>query len=452
MTTSARQYALAFEKDSARRFEIPEQGDVVIGRDDEAAIRLDAKGIAQRHARISVVGGEMRVRRLQGLETLVNGRPIGEEMALATGDILAIGDVELVVHAKRRPQGPIEPEALETFEVGDRRVHVLDLAMRRLFNLVRTRLANAEMPVIIEGETGTGKDLVASALHAYSPRRGGPFVSVNCAALPDQLLESELFGHERGAFSGATSPKEGLVEAADHGVLFLDEVGELPMAAQAKMLRVIESKRVRRIGEIEERPVDIRIIAATNRILEDEVEEGRFRRDLYFRLQGAQIWIPPLRDRLHELPPLAQQLVADACRRQGVPQIEISTAAMAHLTGYAWPGNVRELLNLAAFAAAVVEGNVLEPRHVEAWLLRANRKMRPPSSPRNPILDPGPPPAPTSPTFRPIAQEIEELERRRILEALEASGQNRKKAAQLIGMPLRTFATKLKLYGIVGSD
>jgi two-component system, NtrC family, response regulator AtoC len=328
------------------------------------------------------------------------------------------------------------------FELGERVLLVADPPMRRLVELAR-RLASADLSVLVTGETGTGKENIALALHRWSPRAARPFVTLNAASLPETLLESELFGFEKGAFSGASSPKQGLLERADGGTVLLDEVGELSPTAQAKLLRVLETKRVTRLGDVKEREIDIRVVAATNRDLPEEVKAGRFREDLYFRLAAATLALPPLRSRPRELPLLAQRYLAEACTRAGRAAIRISAPTMHRLARYAWPGNVRELKNAMDLVAATIPDDVLEPWHLPERI--AGPPVPEPAAPEREG------PRPQAHTFRPVYDEVKELEKRRIHEALEAAGGVRTRAAQLIGMPRRTFLMKLKQYGL-GSE
>jgi transcriptional regulator with GAF, ATPase, and Fis domain len=382
-------------------------------------------------------------------------------------------DVESLLTGARAAADQAQPSRVvgaatthRILEIGGRSVVVADMAMTRVYDLL-TRLASSDLPVLLCGETGTGKELSASALHHWSPRADGPLVVMNCAALQDTLLESELFGHVRGAFSGAVSNKPGLLEVASGGTAFLDEVGELSATAQAKLLRVLETKTVLRLGDIRERRIDVRIVAATNRDLGREVEAGRFRKDLFFRLSGAKIWLPPLRDRPRELPILAQRFLADACERGGRDPMILSEAALQRLAAHDWPGNIRELKNVMEYIAAAHLDAVVEEWHVEEWL--AERSLGSPCSSearglltatcRTGQYDTGSqridglgPDECTAggtwdaPGFRPIADEIRDLERRRMAEALEVSSGNQTRAAGLIGMPLRTFQAKLKQY------
>ncbi len=339
-------------------------------------------------------------------------------------------------------------ETGEERRFGDVRVLVADPAMRRLHALA-AKLARSNLPVLVLGETGTGKEVVALALHHQSPRAQGPLVTVNCAALPEALAESLLFGHERGAFSGAVAAQEGFVESARGGTLFLDEVGELPLATQAKLLRVLDSGRYTRLGDTKERESDVRLVAATNRDLEEEVRRGRFREDLYYRLGAARLWLPPLRDRKLELPLLAHRLLEDACREAQRPPLQITPGAMERLSQHPWPGNVRELKNLLGVAAAGASGDVLELEDVAALLAFGPPAPEPaagqPAESRAPAaLSTEPVPAPPGGAFRPLEEELRELEWRRIQEALAATGGNKTRAAELIRMPLRTFLSRLK--------
>jgi transcriptional regulator with GAF, ATPase, and Fis domain len=275
-------------------------------------------------------------------------------------------------------------------------------------------------------------------VHHWS-KRTGPFIAVNCAAMgPESLVDSELFGHDKGAFTGALAAKAGLFESAAGGTVFLDEVGELPLALQAKLLRALEAKKITRLGETKERAIDVRLVAATNRSLEHEVAAGRFRQDLYFRLGGATVILPPLRDRRTEIPMLALQFLADASARAGRDEMTITPEAMQVLLTHDWPGNVRELRNTMDFVVAAAPDERVEPSDLPERL--------------GGTIAPAPAPVPTDvkvdgkASFRPISDEIRELEKRRMTEALAAAGGVKTRAAQLIDMPIRTFTLKLKQY------
>ncbi|HTE56216.1 MAG TPA: sigma 54-interacting transcriptional regulator [Kofleriaceae bacterium] len=337
--------------------------------------------------------------------------------------------------------------SFRAIEVGDRRMIVADEAMSRLVALLE-RLAAVDLPVLLLGETGTGKDLAAAILHHMSPRRAGPLVTVNCAAIPETLAESELFGHERGAFSGAATAKEGRLEAASGGTVLLDEVGELSAGVQAKLLRAIETRRFTRVGSVAERAVDVRVVAATNRDLLAEVEAGRFRRDLFFRLGAAAVWLPPLRDRPREIPILARSFLDAARRAAGRQPAGLTGEALRHLAAHRWPGNVRELKNCMDFLGAASPGDAVDAGQVQAYLQRGDGAAASAASARGPRVEAIEP----LPIFRPIKQEVRELERRRMVEALRAAHGNQTLAAALIEMPLRTFVAKLRQLAIDVKD
>jgi two-component system, NtrC family, response regulator AtoC len=351
-----------------------------------------------------------------------------ESLVWAARDAAAQADAGTVV---------IAIDHVRRLELGGRGTILADPAMAHLFELVR-RLADSDVPVLVVGETGVGKENAAQALHAWSRRAGKPLVAINCAALQESLVESELFGHERGAFSGAVATKIGQFETADGGTVFLDEIGELPPQAQSKLLRALDTKRVTRIGGTDERAIDVRFVAATNRDLEREVAAGRFRQDLYYRLRGAKLALPPLRDRPREIAVLARSFLEEACTARDQPVMALSAAAMDALVRYAWPGNVRELKNEMQYVAATADGVVVEPWHLTETIVAI-------SSPLEPVA--APPATPARP-LRPLADEIRELERRRMAEALAAAGGVQKRAAELIAMPLRTFRMKAKQHGL----
>ncbi len=344
--------------------------------------------------------------------------------------------------------------SFQTVTIGNVRVIIADPAVARLYALIE-RLAPVELPILITGETGCGKELAATAIHSMSRRRGKQMVSLNCAAIQDTLVESELFGHEKGAFSGAVAAKAGLLEAASGSTLFLDEVGELAPGAQAKLLRVLETHRVTRVGDVREREVDVRVVCATHRDLEADIVAGRFRQDLYFRLSGASLHLPPLRQRQRELPLLAAAFLDDACKRNGRGMMTLSEPAMGALAAYGWPGNVRELKNLMQYIAAAHPADVVTIAHVSERLDRGARTTAALGIPKVELPASGTPPpgvTPTMPTdppaFRSLADEMRELEITRIREAIEATGGNQTRAAGLLAMPVRTFFEKAKQYGL----
>jgi two-component system response regulator AtoC len=284
-------------------------------------------------------------------------------------------------------------------------------------------------------------------------------VVLNCAALQETLVESELFGYEKGAFTGAAASKPGLLEIASGGTVFLDEVGDLSAAAQAKVLRALEVGRLTRLGDVRERDIDIRLVCATNRDLEAEVDAGRFRRDLYFRLSAGTVVLPPLRDRPREVPLLARRFLGAACAKLHRSEMIIAPAAMVALAAYDWPGNVRELKNAMEFVAAVLVEDQVEVWHLPGKLLgESERNDAGPWAGEAPRARPANGGAESFRAdadrlgFRPVADELRELEKRRMREALDASVGVQRRAAELIGMPLRTFTMKFKQYGFRAPD
>jgi two-component system response regulator HydG len=289
------------------------------------------------------------------------------------------------------------------------------------------RFAESDAVVLITGETGSGKELVARALHRRSARRDGPFLALNCAALPETLLESELFGHERGAFTDARSARAGLLVQADRGTLFLDEIGDLPLPLQPKLLRALQERRVRPLGAAEERPFDARIVAATNRDLESAVEEGRFRQDLLFRLDVLRLEVPPLRARGRDVLLLAQHFLRRCAERSGKPLLGLSRGAAEKLVDYAWPGNVRELENCIERAAALAD-------HAEIIVEDLPERIR--SYARTHVLVPGEDPSELVP--------MEVVERRYIARVMELLGGNKTAAARVLGFDRKTLYRKLE--------
>jgi DNA-binding NtrC family response regulator len=320
----------------------------------------------------------------------------------------------------------------------ERRVIVASEAMRGVYDLVR-RVAGATIPVLVLGETGTGKEVIAAAIHEASPRRAAPMRSVNCGAIPATLIESALFGHEQGAFTGAERAAPGLFEQADGGTVFLDEVGELSLPAQAALLRVLETKRVTRVGAVDERAVDVRVIAATHRDLEQMAASGEFRLDLLYRLNAVSISVPPLRARTEEIAPLADLFLAEACRASGTVIRGIDADAAAMLAAYGWPGNVRELRNVIERAVIVSRGETIGPDDLPERL-RAHTDQQP--------MTTEPPLAPLGDPDAGFKDRMREYETRLILDALDRAGGSQKIAAKLLKMPLRTLSHKIKLYGI----
>jgi two-component system response regulator PilR (NtrC family) len=313
-----------------------------------------------------------------------------------------------------------------------RRVIGNSAAMQRVFDLV-SQVADSRANVLVTGESGTGKEMIARAIHEMSERRDGPFIVVNCAAIPENLLESELFGHVRGSFTGALHNKEGLFELADRGTVFLDEVGDLPLPLQVKVLRAIQEKSFRRVGGTHDQQVDVRIVSATNRRLEEEVARSRFREDLYYRLNVIEIPLPPLRERKDDIALLVDHFVEKYGRELGKDVKGMSDGAMARLLAYRFPGNVRELENVIERAVALTRGPVIE---VEAL-------------PRSVLEREAPEPAQRIPREGvDLDKLMEDYERSLILEALRPAGGVKKRAAKLLGISFRSLRYRLEKLGI----
>ena len=304
-------------------------------------------------------------------------------------------------------------------------------AMREVFKAIG-RAAATDAAVLIVGESGTGKELVAAALHRHSDRAAGPFVRVNCGSLPEGLIESELFGHERGAFTGADRQKPGRFERAAGGTIFLDEVGELPQPAQAKILRVLQQREFERVGGTETLHTDARVISATHRDLAREVAAGRFREDLYYRLNVARIVIPPLRDRPEDIPPLADHILRRVERRHGWGALSLSPEALLAIQERPWPGNVRQLENTLARAVLVARGRTILPEHLDV----------------DESIDPAFPAAGDTAEPIPLRALLAEVERRAIHRALLACGGNRTKTAERLGISRRQLFDKIREYDL----
>ena len=311
--------------------------------------------------------------------------------------------------------------------------------MTRLYEMIR-KIAPARTSVLLVGESGTGKELAARALHELGPRADRPFVAVNCGAIPDSLLESELFGHVKGAFTGATGDKEGLFEAARGGTLFLDEVGELPQGMQVKLLRALQERKVKPVGGVSERDVDVRVVAATNRDLETEVERGTFRQDLFYRLNVIQIRMPPLRERRDDVPLLVDHFLRKFSAEHGRPVTDIDPAALAVLSAHTFPGNVRELENLIERAVTLSSGGRITSDELPELRPGGGRGIRGAVEPDFPAAGLN------------LEHEVETFERGIILRALDRSGGNRTEAARLLGITFRSMRYRLSKLGISGGD
>jgi DNA-binding NtrC family response regulator len=300
--------------------------------------------------------------------------------------------------------------------------------IRKIYTLIE-QVAPSSASVLITGESGTGKELVARTIHNLSPRREKPFVAINCSAIPESLMESELFGHEKGSFTGAATRRQGCFELADNGTLLLDEIGEMPALLQAKLLRVIEERAVRRLGSGEEIPVDVRLLAATNREPQQAVAEGKMRNDLLYRLNVFSIHLPPLSERKEDLPLLAQHLVTQLAEKHGRPARFLSSSALNALQFHAWPGNVRELRNVIERAVIICSGEQIERHHFAPYPIEQRVRLRNEDT-----------------LSLPVGTPLEEVERQMIMRTLQKTKNNKTRAAELLGISLKTLHNKLNLY------
>ena len=312
--------------------------------------------------------------------------------------------------------------------------------MQRVFSLIR-RVAPTHGTVLVSGESGTGKEMVVRAIHRLSRRKEQPLLACDCSALAPTLLESELFGHVKGSFSGAIATKQGLFEAAHKGTLFLDEVGNLSMETQGKLLRVLETKRVRKVGDTAERDVDIRLIAATNRDLGEMASEGAFREDLYYRLNVVPIYLPPLRERQGDIPRLAMAFLDRVCKKNDLAVKGFTPEVVGQMEGYRWPGNVRELRNVVERMAILCDSDRIEPGHLPAEIRQAPSRSAAAPLPK------------TWEEFKRLKQQVrdaavQELERRFLTEALERCGGNVSKAAEAVGIQRPNFHALMRKYGL----
>ena len=393
-----------FEKDEIRIGSM-DDNDVVVR--DETVSRYHCKIVQEDSGYVLV-----DLRSTNG--TFINKVRIREGY-LKPGCTIGVGQSQLRFHAREEEVSivPSRADRLGGLVGGNPR-------MREMYSILE-RIAPTNTTVVIEGETGTGKEVVAQTIHNLSPRAAKELVVFDCGAVPPNLIESELFGHEKGSFTGAVMTRQGLFELADGGTLFLDELGELPLDLQPKLLRALEQREVRRVGGSVEIAADVRVIAATNRDLAAEVAAGRFRQDLFFRVNSAVVEVPPLRARPEDLALLVEQLLEG--RAHATP------AAMAALAAYDWPGNVRELRNVVTTALAMLDGPVLDVRHL----------MFPAAAPRRERdLD-----------ELPLAgQSLEAIERAAIKQTLEREGGNRTRAAKVLGIAQSTLYEKLKRYGL----
>jgi transcriptional regulator with PAS, ATPase and Fis domain len=415
---------------------------IVVGRAPECDVEIDRAALSRRHFSVQA-GAPSIVRDLGSANgTRVNGVLVASDAAvpIGVGEPIQAGGVFFVVqdHDPRDTQTPPARSAPARARRTDDApgVIVRDAGMRELHELVKL-VARSRLSVLVVGETGAGKEVIAELLHRSSGR-AGPFVKLNCAALPDSLLESELFGYEKGAFSGAVGAKPGLIERAHGGTLFLDEIGEMSLATQPKLLRVLESGEMTRLGSVTPRVVDLRIVAATNRVLSACVAEGTFRQDLYFRLNGMTIPVRPLRERASEIPALAVHLLELAARQGGARAPEVAPDAVAVLTRHAWPGNVRELRTVMERAMVLSRGEAVRREHIliDAPSVSTAAGAAAPAARGGGGGD-----------GRLVRVDPAE-ERRLIVEALERHAGNQTRAAEALGIARRTLLHRMDAYGI----
>jgi two-component system response regulator AtoC len=412
-------------------------GTVLIGRSAECDLVIDHRALSRKHAvltrtpklTVQDLGSTNGIRIATGT---VHG---GEPIALASGESFHIGPFSFLVVDAESHEPSSDRSGRDRLVVDDPTVHGV--------NTLIGEIARTGINVLIQGETGVGKEVLATTIHTLSGRTG-PLSSVNCAALSESLLETELFGHEKGAFTGAVGLKQGLLEASTGGTMFLDEVGELPMSLQAKLLRAVESREIRRIGSTKSIPIDVRFVAATNRELLAEVAEGRFRQDLYFRLDGVGLRIPPLRERRHAIGPLAIQFIEEAAKRLGRADVRATPELLIALAQHDWPGNVRELKAVLERATLLARGGQLGARH-----LAFATPAEPRAAERVPVPDSVTASAPSAPREDiDFLSADERADRANIIVVLDQCAGNQTRAAKQLGIARTTLVNKLRLYRI----
>src|SRR5256712_466275 len=410
----------------------------------------------------SIVITDLKMPRMSGLELL--GKIAADSQTVAVIVVTAQGTIDSAVQAMRMGAydyvtKPIDTSRLRTIlqnasallgarvelEVTRRKLRDAgslgsligpSKKMQEIFRLTEL-VAPSTASVLITGASGTGKELVARTIHELSPRRPKPFVAINCAAIPETLIESEIFGHEKGAFTGALERRTGCFELAEGGTLLLDEIGEMPVATQAKLLRVLEDSKLRRLGSKVETTVDVRVLAATNKVPEEAVARGELRNDLYYRLNVFNIHMPPLREHKDDVPELVQSLLEDMNRKHGRKVAAVSEAVFNLFHGYSWPGNVRELRNTLERAVIVCDSAVIETKHLPPGFgqITVRTSAEDPDAVR-----------------LGVGTTVEEAERLLILKTLEATNNNKTRAAEILGISLKTLHNKLKEYGSVAAD
>lgn len=437
---NARAYLVVQRGERVEVVDVPDGKEVVIGRGTESHIAIDDARASRRHARVLWSAGQLLVEDLQSRNgTLINGQEVrGTSRAVGAGDTIRVGGLEVVVAVVTATAGAPEPvpasrpsrppPPAEELPADLNGVVVADANMSRMFGFAR-RIARANTTVLILGETGSGKEVVAQQIHAWSRRAGAPFVRVNCATLQESLAESELFGYERGAFTGADRRKVGFAEAANGGTLFLDELGELSLPVQAKLLAMLENRAIIRVGSAVETPVDVRVVSATHRDLSSEIAAGRFREDLFYRLGVVVVRVPPLRQRPSEVVLLAKLFAKRFGADFGWNEPVIAQDASAALAAYQWPGNVRELRNAIEHAMLITDDGTIRAEHLPETLTGSG--AAPPTEEEE---------------AGGVKAALSKLERETIVEALRAEQGNRTRAARRIGISLRSLLYKIDKY------
>ncbi|MDB4939483.1 MAG: uncharacterized protein JWP87_6455 [Labilithrix sp.] len=461
-----------------------------LGRDASCDVPIDDTTVSRLHARLSVRESGVTITDMGSSNgTLVSGRRLAprEAAKLVTGTVAEVGQATVVI-APSRAHGAAQVSAPRARSSSHPPANpsrlVIDPTMRNLYAMLDI-VAPSQIAVLILGETGVGKEVFAAEVHRRSRRASAPFIAINCAALPDSILEAELFGYEKGAFTGANQAKVGLFEAADGGTIFLDEIGDMPQTTQAKVLRVLESGEILRLGSVKARTVDVRFVAATNRDLPRMIDAGRFRADLFFRLNGVTVSVPPLRRRRAEIVPLATMFIELAANRHGRVAPVLSADAAAQLADMPWPGNVRQLRSTIERAVVLCTGGILGADHFDdgsdvgmtpcppvpvdgdGSTQRMHRRellSRTPSfddeaartAETHTITMPAPAPLPSfeqrsDPSHRPprdLPGELKALERERIIDALSRCGGNQSQAARILGMSRTTLIARVREFSL----
>jgi two-component system response regulator AtoC len=427
------------------RCALPRAGTIRIGRAESSEIVLSDPAASRLHA-VLHVGTALELEDVgshNGTRVRNQRLASGQRVQVAPGDSIQVGNAVLIIQHASGPLRPVKGSGVQTASQSARELIVRDETMLKVYERVE-RVAASNINILILGETGVGKEVVAEAIHRASGRRSqGPFVRINCAALTESLVESELFGHRQGSFTGAVRDKPGLLEAADKGTVFLDEVGELSLAVQAKLLRAIESREITRVGALKAVAVDVRFVAATNRDLQAQIRQGAFREDLFFRLNGVTVSVPPLRERPLEIEPLVSAFAAAIAAELERPAPLASGPVLARLLEYPWPGNIRELRNVVECAVLLASGPTIEVSHLPPPLCDATSFVEPQAGP------------PSGVTSTPLGSRVSEhlpprqaAEREHIIRALALCNGNQSRAAEHLGMPRRTFVAKLAAYDI----